>query len=143
MLLPDQRLSAFLTFNGKAQEAMEFYETVFPDAKRVSLVLFGANEPNGDEGKVLNGTLELGGQRLLFMDMQAAYPAPEFNWSTSLFINCPNETDFDHLFAKLSADGTVMMGPEPVGDLRKCAWVTDKFGVTWQFSYEEAKPTGV
>ncbi|MEF9877309.1 MAG: VOC family protein [Gordonibacter sp.] len=136
MLLPDQRLSAFLTFNGNAEEAMDFYETVFPDAKRVSLVLFGADEPHGDEGKVLNGTLDLGGERVLFMDMQAAYPAPAFSWSTSLFITCPDEEDFDGLFAGLSAEGMVMMGPEPVGDLRKCAWVTDKFGVTWQLVWE-------
>ncbi len=132
MKLPAQRLSAFLTFNGNAQEAMEFYETAFPDAKRISLALFGPNEPHGDEGKVLNGTLDLGGQRLLFMDMQKAYPAPDFSWATSLFITCPDEAYFDGVFEKLSSEGMVMMGPEPVMDLRKCTWVVDKFGVTWQ-----------
>lgn len=136
MLPQNQRLSTFLTFNGNAEEAMKFYETVFPDAKRVSLVLFGANEPNGDEGKVLNGTLDFSGQRLLFMDMQATYPAPAFSWSTSLFVTCSCEADFDLIFTGLSADGVVMMGPEPVGNLRKCTWVTDKFGVTWQIVWE-------
>lgn len=136
MQLPKQRLSAFLTFNGNAEEAMNFYEATFPDATRVSLMLFGPDEPNGDEGKVLNGALDLGGQLLLFMDMQAKYPAPAFSWSTSLLVICDDEEYFDHVFSGLSAEGMVMMGPEPVGELRKCTWVTDKFGVTWQLVWQ-------
>lgn len=136
MDMPAQRLSTFLTFNGNAQEAMEFYASTLPGAHIASLVLFGKDEPHGDEGKVLNGDVEFAGIHLLFMDMQAAYPAPEFNWATSLLINCLDESEFDDLFDKLSAGGMVMMGPEPVMHLRKCAWVVDTFGVTWQLVWE-------
>lgn len=132
MQLPDQRLSAFLTFNGNARSAMEFYEEVFPGARRLSLVLFGADEPHGDEGTVLNGMIDLDGQSLLFMDMQATSPAPDFSWATSLFFLCADQEEFDGIFTGLSDEGTVMMGPEPVMELRACAWVVDKFGVTWQ-----------
>ncbi len=136
MKLPSQRLCAFLTFNGNAEEAMRFYEKNLPDMKIEALTLFEKDAPNGDEGKVLNGALSYHGQQILFMDMQAAYPAPSFSWATSLLINCLEEAEFDALFAGLSVDGTVMMGPEAVMHMRKCAWVTDKFGVTWQLVWE-------
>ena len=132
MKLPNQRLSVFLTFTGNAEEALRFYAAQLPGAKIETLSLFEKGMENGDEGKVLNGTLSFMGQSILFMDMQAEYPAPPFSWATSLFINCADEAEFDALFAALSAGGTVMMGPEPVMDMRKCTWVTDKFGVTWQ-----------
>lgn len=132
MKLPKQSLLAFLTFNGKARQAMAFYESALPGAKIEALTLFGKDEPSGDEGTVLNGVLSFKGQHLLFMDMAAAYKAPDFSWSTSLFINCGDEAEFDTIFGILSKDGMVMMGPEAVMDIRKCAWVTDKFGVTWQ-----------
>lgn len=132
MELSNQKLSVFLTFNGRAEEAIRFYEAALPQAKIESLTFFEKGMPNGDEGKVLNGTLSFGGQSLLFMDMQAAYPAPEFSWATSLFINCESEAEFDKLFEQLSREGVVMMGPEAVMGIRKCTWLTDAFGVTWQ-----------
>lgn len=136
MPVPDQRLHAFLTFNGKAEEALAFYTTTFPDAKTTSLVLYGKDDQHGDEGTVLNGTLTMYGQSILFMDMQATYPAPAFSWAMSLLVNCLSEAEFDTIFDKLAEGGTVMMGPEPVMDMRKCAWVADKFGVTWQLVWE-------
>jgi predicted 3-demethylubiquinone-9 3-methyltransferase (glyoxalase superfamily) len=72
----------------------------------------------------------------MFLDMASAYPAPEFNWAVSIHIYCDDESEFDVIFNKLSQGGTVMMGPEPVAHFRKCAWVTDKFGVTWQQTWE-------
>jgi len=70
------------------------------------------------------------------MDLPKAYPAPAFSWATSLLINCRDEREFDAIFGALSQDGTVMMDPEPVMDMRKAAWLTDKFGVTWQLVWE-------
>jgi len=84
---------------------------------------------------VLNGTFELLGQRYMAMDM-APGNAPDFAWSTSLLVMCEDEAEFDALFKGLSAGGNVMMGPEQVMDLRKVAWVTDKFGVTWQLVWQ-------
>ncbi len=131
-----QRVLPFLTFNGNAEEAMNFYAAILPGARIEALTRFGTGQPNGDEGKVLNGVLSFLGQRILFMDMQAAYPCPAFSWSASLFITCKDEAEFDVIFAGLSQGGTVMMGPEAVMHIRKCAWVTDKFGVTWQPVWE-------
>ena len=125
-------LNLFLTFNGNAEEALRFYETILPNAKIESLTLFEKDAPNGDEGKVLNGLLSFGGQRIMFMDMMSEYPVPAFTYSTSLMVNCISEAEFDAIFEALAKEGAVMMGPESVEGLRKVAWVTDKFGVTWQ-----------
>lgn len=136
MEITEQKLNIFWTFSGNAEEAMQFYEKVLPGAKIQSLTLFEKDAPHGDEGKVLNGSLSFAGHTILFMDMQAAYPCPPFSWSTSFLISCDTEAEFDEIFASLSQDGLVMMGPEEVYDIRKCTWVTDRFGVTWQLIWK-------
>ena len=136
MNIPTQKLAVFLTFSGKAEDAMHFYEDILPGASIESITRYKANQPMGDTGKVLNGALNFGGQQIMFMDMAAAQPAPGFSWSTSLFIWCADEAEFDKIFAELSAGGSIMMGPEKVMELRKVAWVTDKFGVTWQLVWK-------
>lgn len=136
MKLPSQILMPFLSFTGTAEEAMNFYVRALPGAVIESLERYGEGTPPGDEGTVLTGALIFKGQRILFLDMPKAYPAPAFSWATSLFINCADEPEFDAIFSKLSENGSVMMGPEPVMHMRKCTWVTDKFGVTWQLVWE-------
>ena len=130
-----QRIIPFLTCRGNAEEMMNFYAAALPGAKIESLVRVEKGQ-RGDEGKVLTCVLSFLGQQLMFMDMEAAYDCPAFNWSTSLYIDCRDEAEFDTVFAGLSLDGVVMMGPEPVLQLRKAAWVTDKYGVTWQPVWE-------
>jgi len=132
--IPNQKLTPFLTFSGNAEEAMIHYEKVF-GAKIESVTHFEPGQP-GDAGKVMNGIMDFDGMKLMFMDMAAAYPAPAFSWATSLFLAFSDEPSFDAAFAGISTDGTVMMGPEPVNGIRKCAWVTDQFGVTWQLVWE-------
>lgn len=137
--MDNQRIKPFLTFNGNAEEAMRFYEHNLPDAKITTLTPYGKEHPyaaEGDETRVLMGALSLLGQEILFLDMTTAYPAPEFNWAVSLLIDCHTELEFDAIFSSLSQDGVVMMGPEAIPGFRKCAWVTDKFGVTWQMIWE-------
>jgi predicted 3-demethylubiquinone-9 3-methyltransferase (glyoxalase superfamily) len=126
----NKNISPFLSFCGTAEEAMNFYVSVFPSSKVISLTRI-SKEDRGEEGKVLTGIFELKGQQFMVMDMEKKY-CPEFTWAISLFIDCAHEEEFHHLFTKLSEGGTVMMGPEAILDLRKVAWVTDKFGVTWQ-----------
>jgi len=130
MNFPNQKLTPFLSFTGKAEEAMEFYAKVF-GAKIESITYYEPGQP-GEVGKVFAGMMDFDGAKLLFLDMAPAYPAPDFSWATSMFLNFPDEAAFDAAFAGISEGGGVMMGPEAVNDIRKCAWVTDKYGVTWQ-----------
>ena len=125
-----QRIVTFLTFPGTAEEAMNYYVGLFPKGRVVELTRFGKDQ-QGPEGKLLNGTFELLGQRFYVMDMEPGTP-PAFSWATSILVHCADEAEFDALFAGLSRGGSVMMGPEPVMEIRKAAWVTDRFGVTWK-----------
>ena len=125
----------FFTFSGVAEQAMEFYSASLPGAKITTLQRYGTDHPfakQDEADKVLFGAITFLDQQIMFMDMDAAHPAPAFSWATSVYINCGDEAEFDAIFGALSDGGLVMMGPEPVGQLRKVAWVTDKFGVTWQ-----------
>lgn len=125
------RIIPFLTFHGNAEEAMHFYAATFPGAKVEILTRF-EKDGRGDEGKVLIGILSVFGQRIQIIDMQAEYDCPAFSWATSLYLNCKDETEFDAIFNGLANGGFVMMKEEPFMHFRKVAWVTDKFGVTWQ-----------
>ena len=127
----NQRLISFLTFHGNAEEAMNFYASVLPDAKIESIVRFEKGG-RGDEGKVMTGKLSFMGQEIMFMDMNAEYDCPAFSWATSLYAACEDEAAFDSMFNGLAQGGFVMMKEEPFMQFRKVAWVTDKYGVTWQ-----------
>lgn len=124
----------FLTFSENAEEAVIFYTSTFPNSKITNMTKIGKDD-RGEEGKILNASFELKGNHFMAMDIGKA-DAPEFSWGISLFISCEDSDEFDMIFDKLSENGFVRMGPEPIYNLRKVAWVTDKFGVTWQLVWE-------
>lgn len=70
----------------------------------------------------------------MIMDM-TNNASPDFSWATTTLYFADTEDEFDTLFEKLAKEGTVMMGPEAVEALRKVAWVTDKYGITWQLAF--------
>ena len=133
----------FLTFAGKADEAMRFYVATFPRSRILSLT--GVDDVDlGEEskaatgrlaGKVLNARIELKGSEIMLMDIDPTVAQP-FTWAFSFYVSCDDEPEFDRLFEALSIGGNVMMGPSPILALRKVAWVTDRFGVTWQLVWE-------
>jgi len=130
----NQKITTFLTFPGNAEEAMNFYISVFPNSRILQLTLI-SKDNRGEVGKVLNGTFELKNQQFMVMDMEKSY-VPAFTWATSLYVECEDEKEFDTLFEKLSINGKVIMGPEPILSLMKVAWVADQFGVTWQLIFK-------
>lgn len=131
---PNQKILPFLSFGGVAEEAVNYYISVFPDAKIISLAHI-TDSANGEPGKVLNILFEIMGQQFMAMDMEKQH-TPEFSWGISMFINCDSEEEFDMIFKKLSENGIVMMGPEPVLEFKKVAWVTDKYNLTWQLVWK-------
>ena len=129
------KITPFLTMNGQVKEAMEFYQQALPDAKITRCDPYGDQVPwvtGESRNRIMHGSMDIGGTQVIFLDMDADHPAPPFAWSTSLLITCATEAEFDRVFNALKEGGSVMMGPESVGDIKKTAWVVDKFGVTWQ-----------
>lgn len=126
-----QRIVPFLTFPGTAEEAMNFYAGHLPGAKIDAIVRFEEGG-RGEPGKVMAGILSFFGQKIQFMDMDRAYPTPPMSWSTSFLLYCESAEEFDNLMLVLSYEGEVMMQEDDFLHFKKVAWVTDRYGVTWQ-----------
>jgi predicted 3-demethylubiquinone-9 3-methyltransferase (glyoxalase superfamily) len=105
-------ITPFLWFDTHAEEAMNFYASIFPRSKVLSV--------NRAQDKVMSVEFELEGQRLMAMN---AGPHFKFNESISLFVGCDSQEEIDDVWTKLTADG---------GEPGRCGWLKDKFGLSWQ-----------
>ena len=120
-----------LMFEGRAEEAMRLYVALF-QGEVTAVEKYGPGEP-GKEGSVKRAEFIVGGHRLACIDSPISHGFT-FTPSTSLFVECRDEAEFDEALEALSSGGTVMM---PAGNYefsRKFAWVGDRFGVSWQLN---------
>jgi len=106
---------------GRAQEAMDFYLSVFKDSKRGMLAPYGADQAPDKEGTVMFADFMLEGQWFAVMDSARAEDAG-FNEAVSLLVHCKDQKEVDFYWEKLSA----------VREAEQCGWVKDRFGVSWQ-----------
>ena len=113
------KISPYLWFDDKAEEAMNYYCSVFPDAKPGDVVRYGDALPEL-AGKVMMVTFELYGQKIMAIN---GGPKFEFNEAVSLYIDCEDQQEVDGLWYKLRSDG---------GQEGQCGWVKDKYGLSWQ-----------
>ena len=127
-----KKATPFLMFEGRAEEAMNFYVSVFEGARIETIAHYGSGGP-GREGSVVRATMTIAGQNVMCTDSPIKHGFT-FTASTSFFIECEDPAEFDSLFGKLSDGGQVMMPPDDYGFSRKFAWVADKFGVSWQLN---------
>jgi predicted 3-demethylubiquinone-9 3-methyltransferase (glyoxalase superfamily) len=109
------KITTFLTFQDRAEQAAKFYVSVFPDSRILNTTRVGGLE----FGDLVSVTFELGGQQ--FMALNGG-PTFSFSQGISLFVSCDTQAEVDRLWSALSAGGAE--GP--------CGWLTDKFGVSWQ-----------
>ena len=114
-----QKIKTYLWFDSNAEEAMNFYVSVFKDSKVLSVMRNGDAGP-GPKGSVLLGTFELEGQEFIALN---GGPQFKFTEAISLFVTCENQAEVDELWQKLTADG---------GAPSQCGWLKDKFGLSWQ-----------
>jgi predicted 3-demethylubiquinone-9 3-methyltransferase (glyoxalase superfamily) len=105
-------ITPFLWFDTQAEEAMQFYTSIFPRSKVVDV------QRNGDQ--VMAVTWELEGQR--FMGLNAG-PLFTFTEAVSFFVSCDTQQQVDELWDKLTAGG---------GTPSRCGWLKDRFGLSWQ-----------
>jgi predicted 3-demethylubiquinone-9 3-methyltransferase (glyoxalase superfamily) len=105
-------ITPFLWFNDNAEEAMQFYASVFPTSMVRSV--------HRAQGKVMSVEFEIEGQR--FMGLNGG-PHYTFNEAVSFFVSCETQAEVDRLWTALTADG---------GQPGRCGWLKDKFGLSWQ-----------
>ncbi|MDR5728457.1 MAG: VOC family protein [Terriglobia bacterium] len=113
-----QKITPFLWFDGKAEEAMNFYVSIFKNSKVGQVTRYSDAGP-GPKGAVMSATFELDGQQFYALN-----GGPQFTFSPaiSFFVNCETQEEVDEIWEKLSQGGGT----------RQCGWLHDKFGVTWQ-----------
>jgi predicted 3-demethylubiquinone-9 3-methyltransferase (glyoxalase superfamily) len=127
-----QKITTFLMFDGQAEEAMDFYTSLFQDSKILSVTHYGPDEA-GAEGSVMHATFSLNGQEFMCIDSNIVHNFT-FTPSVSLYIRCETEQEIDTLFEELSHDGEVFMPLDHYDFSPKYAWLADRFGVSWQLN---------
>jgi predicted 3-demethylubiquinone-9 3-methyltransferase (glyoxalase superfamily) len=113
-----QKITPFLWFDGQAEEAVNFYVSIFKNSIVVSMARYGDAGP-GPKGSVMTAAFQLEGQNFVALNGGPQY---KFTPAISFVVNCETQEELDDLWEKLSAGGRK----------DRCAWLTDKFGVSWQ-----------
>jgi len=127
-----QKPLTFLMFEWKAEEAMNFYVSVFDSSEITSITHYKANEA-GTEGTVKKATFSINGQHYMCIDSPVKHNFT-FTSAISLYINCETEEEIDRLFNLLSKDGTIFMPLSAYPFSTKFGWIADKYGVSWQLN---------
>jgi predicted 3-demethylubiquinone-9 3-methyltransferase (glyoxalase superfamily) len=117
-----QKITPFLWFNNKAEEAANFYASIFKNSKIGSIARYGkegADVSGRPKGSVMVVTFQLYGQKFIALN-----GGPQFTFSPaiSFVVNCETQQEVDHLWEKLSEGGAT----------QQCGWLQDKYGVSWQ-----------
>jgi predicted 3-demethylubiquinone-9 3-methyltransferase (glyoxalase superfamily) len=113
-----QKIVPFLWFDDKAEEAVNFYVSIFKNSKVGRVTRYGDAGP-GPKGSVMSATFQLEGQEFYALN---GGPMFKFTEAISLFVNCETQTEVDELWEKLSAGG----------EESRCGWLKDKYGLSWQ-----------
>lgn len=124
-------ISPFLMFDNQAEEAVQFYLSVFPNSEIVSTSHFSQDELNelerlpadqrpGPVGQVKMITMRING---ILLNVGNGGSFFKFNHGVSMFVRCETQEEIDRIWNKLASDG---------GQIEECGWVRDKFGVPWQ-----------
>lgn len=118
------KISPFLWFDHQAEEAANFYVSIFPNSKITRITRYGkaGHEHHGQRaGTVMTVSFKLDGQEFTALN---GGPVFQFNEAVSLVINCGSQREVDYYWEKLTAGGDK--------EARQCGWLKDKFGVSWQ-----------
>jgi predicted 3-demethylubiquinone-9 3-methyltransferase (glyoxalase superfamily) len=113
-----QKITPFLWFDGKAEEAANFYTSIFKNSKILNVARYGDAGP-GPKGTVMMVTFELEGQQFMALNGGPIYTLSP---AISFFVDCETQAEVDELWEKLSAGGAEV----------QCGWLKDKFGLSWQ-----------
>jgi predicted 3-demethylubiquinone-9 3-methyltransferase (glyoxalase superfamily) len=114
------RITPFLWFDANAEEAADFYVSVFNNSRRLDELRVPADSAAGPKGKVLTVTFELDGQKFTALN---GGPLFQFTEAVSFMVRCESQAEVNEYWSKLTAGG---------GKESQCGWLKDKFGLSWQ-----------
>lgn len=125
-----QKITPFLWFDDKAEEAANFYASIFRNSRIVSVSRYsdeGAKASGRPKGSAMTVDFQLNGQKFVALN---GGPHFKFTEAVSFIVNCETQEEVDHYWEKLSAGGDVKA--------QQCGWLKDKYGLSWQIV-----PTGL
>jgi predicted 3-demethylubiquinone-9 3-methyltransferase (glyoxalase superfamily) len=113
-----KKITPFLWFDNKAEEAMNYYVSIFKNSKVLGVTRYGEEGP-GPKGTVMTAAFELNG-----LEFTALNGGPQFTFSQaiSFVVHCETQQEVDNLWEKLSKSG----------EKQQCGWLKDKYGLSWQ-----------
>jgi predicted 3-demethylubiquinone-9 3-methyltransferase (glyoxalase superfamily) len=113
-----QKITPFLWFDHQAEEAADFYASIFPNSRIVKVIRYGKAGP-GPAGSAMTVEFQLDGQPFVALN---GGPHFKFTEAISFVVNCQTQDEIDTYWEKLSAGGTQV----------ECGWLKDRFGLSWQ-----------
>jgi predicted 3-demethylubiquinone-9 3-methyltransferase (glyoxalase superfamily) len=119
-----RKITPFLWFNSQAEEAVNFYTSIFTNSKIVSISRYGkegAEASGRPEGTVMTMAFELEGQEFVALN---GGPMFKFSEAISFVVHCESQEEVDYYWEKLSAEGDEQA--------QQCGWLKDKYGLSWQ-----------
>lgn len=121
-----------MMFQGKAEDAISLYSSVFKDFQVNAVERYGEGEP-APAGAFKLAHVSFSGHELIILDSPPVHDF-DFTPSMSLFVDFETSEDLDAAFAELSKDGTVMMPLDDYGFSERFGWIADRYGVSWQLN---------
>lgn len=132
-----RELVPFLMFcgnqQGKAEEAVTFYCSIFPDSRVVHLDRYGPEEGQ-PEGTVRVAVFELAGKPIRAIDSAGAHDFT-FTPAISIYVDCSSANEIERLAAALTDGGSTLMPLGDYGFSERYCWIADRYGVTWQLNW--------
>ena len=115
-----QEITPFLWFDNQAEDAANFYVSVFKNSKVKEMTRYTGEEPSGEKGSVMTVNFELNGEEFVALN---GGPQFKFTEAVSFVVNCETQQEIDYYWEKLTADG---------GEEVQCGWLSDRYGLSWQ-----------
>jgi len=115
-----QKITPFLWFDNQAEDAVNFYVSVFRNSNVKGMTHYTGEEPSGQKGSVMTVSFELDGQEFVALN---GGPRFKFTEAVSFVVNCETQEEIDYYWEKLTAGG---------GKEVECGWLADKYGLFWQ-----------
>lgn len=125
-----RKISMHLMFDGTAEEAMNFYVSLFPGSAVLDTTLYGSGE---NQGKLLRGIFVLGDREFICIDTPVQHDFG-FTPAMSIFVDCESDEEIERVYSALGQGGQVLMPLDDYGFSQRFGWVSDRFGVSWQLN---------